>query len=575
MSNPSAPAAHRNVASIRSPGSNNTGAPASPHTPLRNISSAFGSPSALRAEEETVIFELGTRYLRAGFAGDAVPKAVINFGPEEQRRAGDYRRWGTNYDKSAAKGLQSKSWGEAWELWKLDLRDLDMGLVGDKLDRAVRDAFTKFLLIDSRPRRLSLAIPSTLPLPLLSTILDTLFNNFQPPTISLLSAPVLTTVAAGLRSALVVDIGWAETVVTAVYEYREVQCRRAVRGTKLLGEATYKVLAEAADLAEAMSKDKPADDKSEDDNKAHPSFEECEEIMARVLWCKAAKKDEPRRFDRGLTPVTEEDELRSSMRMMSISGQSDDDSTISIPLTSTEPPTTLKLQFADLAEPCDTALFATDTTETELDDEELPLHLLVYRSLLQLPVDVRSICMSRIVFVGGGSNILGLKGRVLDELAQLIDERSWDPVRGKAAEQYRNNPKLQRTKLRQNGPIEVLQQKDSNGILIIPAHIQKQEDDPIDEQLKREARKGLPDVESGNLRAVNSLGAWSGASLLSQMKVPAISIIDREQWLQHGAAGASKSTEIDLTNRRQSMGPGAAFKSGAGDRSSWTLGLWG
>lgn len=143
MSNPSAPAAHRNVASIRSPPSNNPAAPTSPHTPLRNISSAFGSPSALRAEEETVIIELGSRYLRAGFAGDALPKAVINFGPEEQRRAGDYRRWGVDYDKSAGKNLQGKSWGEAWELWTLDVRGLDLGLVGDKLDRAVRDAFTK------------------------------------------------------------------------------------------------------------------------------------------------------------------------------------------------------------------------------------------------------------------------------------------------------------------------------------------------------------------------------------------------------------------------------------------------
>lgn len=537
-----------------------------------------------------MVLELGSRYLRAGFAGDAVPKAVINFGPEEQRRAGDYRRWRTDYDNSAGKCLQGQSWGEAWELWKMDLRGLDLGLVGDKLDRAVRDAFTRlvneclvmelrlivvlcrFLLIDSRPRRLILAIPSTLPLPLLSTILDTLFNSFQPPNISLLSAPILTTVAAGLRSALVVDIGWAETVVTAVYEYREVQCRRSVRGTKMLGEAMYEKLVQAID---PTLKGKLAEKRSERENKRLPSFQECEEVVARISWSKPAKKTEQGRSDRGLTPVREEDEFRSSMRMMNMSEQSGQDSTVSIQLASTEPPRTLKLPLSEIAEPCETALFAAGTIETDLDDEELPLHLLVYRSLLLLPVDVRSICMSRIVFVGGGSSILGLKARILDEVATLIDERTWDPVRGKAVEQYRNNPKLQRTKARQDGPTEVLQQKDANGVEIIPAAIQEQESDPIEEQLKREASKGVPPVESGNLRGVNSLGAWSGASLLTQLKIPAISIIDREQWLQHGAAGATKSTEIDLTSRRQSMGPGASFKSGAGDRSSWTLGLWG
>jgi hypothetical protein len=142
MSAPSGPA-HRSVANIRSPTSANPGAPASPHTPLRNISSTFGSPSALRAEEDVVILELGSRYLRAGFAGDAVPKAVIDFGPEEQRRAGDYRRWEMGYEKSLNGKREEKSWGEAHELWRPDLRGLDLGLVGDKIDRAIRDAFSK------------------------------------------------------------------------------------------------------------------------------------------------------------------------------------------------------------------------------------------------------------------------------------------------------------------------------------------------------------------------------------------------------------------------------------------------
>ncbi len=139
MSAPSGPA-HRSVANIRSPTSANPGAPASPHTPLRNISSAFGSPSSLRAEEDTVILELGSRYLRAGFAGDAIPKAIIDFGPEEQRRAGDYSRWELGYKRERR---EEKLWGETHELWRPDLRGLDLGLVGDKIDRAVRDAFTK------------------------------------------------------------------------------------------------------------------------------------------------------------------------------------------------------------------------------------------------------------------------------------------------------------------------------------------------------------------------------------------------------------------------------------------------
>jgi len=407
-----------------------------------------------------------------------------------------------------------------------------------------------------------------LPLPLLSVVLDTLFTNFQPPAISLMSAPVLTTVAAGLRSALVVDIGWAETVVTGVYEYREVQSTRSVRATKMFGEATFKLLADAVDprWSQTVIREKKADGNI----RSLPSFDECEEIAVRMAWCKPGELVETRKLSRGLTPVKEEDELRSSMRTMNISG--DADSMVSIPLSSIDPPRSLQLPFSKLAEPCESALFAAGLSAEDLDDEELPLHLLVYRSLLQLPVDIRSICMSRIVFVGGGSHILGLRKRILDELASLIDQHKWNPVKGKAVDQYWNNPKLQRTKPKQRGPTEILEEQ---GVMETPAPsagLLKQEHDPIEEQLKKEATKGKPPVESGHLRAIDSLGAWSGASLLSQLKVPAVSMIEREQWLQHGAAGASKAGDINIVAHRQSMGPGV-FK--IGDRSSWTLGLWG
>ncbi|KAI6711143.1 hypothetical protein PZA11_000986 [Diplocarpon coronariae] len=554
---------HRSVASIRSP--TQPGA-IGPHTPLRTISSTnYGSPSALRAEEECVVLELGSRYLRAGFAGDALPKAVIDFGPEDQRRAGDLRKWRIDQAPPEGSHAQRKGWGESYELWKPDVRGLDLGLVGDKLDRAVREAFTKFLLIDSRPRRMLLAVPSALPLPLLSTILDALFTNFQPPTISLMSPPVLTAVAAGLRSALVVDIGWAETVVTGVYEYREVQCTRSVRGMKTLGEATFKMLAEAVDLVGTA--DKPKDEEL-------PSFDECEEVSARMSWCKPSKKTEQRPIRRGLTPVKEEDELRPSMRDVRISEKIDEDTTVFVPLTSTKPRRTLKLTFSDLAEPCENALFATGTPENELDDEELPLHFLIYKSLLQLPVDVRAICMSRLIFAGGGSHILGLKGRVLDEVDSLIDQRGWDPVSGKAVEQLRSNTKLQRTRPRQDGAAEVLYHDAENPDLPgIRADMQEQELDLIEDQLKREATRGMSATTSGCLRAVDSLGAWSGGSLISQLKIPAVSLIEREQWLQQGISGALRSGEVNISHR-QSMGPGA-LRTGTGDRSSWTLGLWG
>lgn len=161
MSNPNGPVPHRAVSGLRSPTSALPGAPAAPSTPTRNISSAFGSPSALRAEEDVVILEIGSRYLRAGLAGDSVPKAVVEFGPDEQKRAGDYRRWEIDYKKSWRERAQGKTWGEPYELWRPDLRGLDLGLVGDKIDRAVREVFTKLVGVQSLCAGYKLNYPGT------------------------------------------------------------------------------------------------------------------------------------------------------------------------------------------------------------------------------------------------------------------------------------------------------------------------------------------------------------------------------------------------------------------------------
>jgi len=305
-----------------------------------------------------------------------------------------------------------------------------------------------------------------------------------------------------------------------------------------------------------------------------PSFEECEDIIARMAWCKPAKV-KPKESSRVLESVKEEDELRSSIRSMTLHGSTDMDPIVSIPLNSTNSPRTLRIPFSKLAEPCEIAIFASPRLAQDFDDEELPLHLLIYRSLLQLPVDVRTMCMPRIVFVGGGSKLLGLKERVLDEVSSLVEQFGWDPVRGKAVDQFRNNPRF-RSRQTKDGPTEVQEASNDPSAPRIIAALAQQERDPIEEQIKREASKGAKPVEIGYLRAVDSLGAWSGGSLLQQLKVPAVSIVDREQWLAHGAAGASREVEVNVnvTAKRQSMGA-AAFKAGAVERQSWTLGLWG
>ncbi|KAI1762782.1 actin-like ATPase domain-containing protein [Hypoxylon sp. FL1150] len=573
---------HRAVSSIRA--GDRSSLPSTPHTPPRAIvPSAFGSPSTLRADEDVVILELGSRRMRLGFAGDATPKRTVSFGPEQQRRAGDFRAWDATYQADWRRRASGKPWGTDNELWQLDMRGQDLALVGDKLERELRDAFTKYLLIDSRSRKFTLVLPPTLPIPLISSVLDTIFNCFQPPSISILSSPVMTVMAAGTRSGLVIDIGWHETTVTAVYEFREVHSWRTVRAGKLLVEETYEFLSNAIRGRPGTARTERTEDKLED---SAVSFEECEEFAIRMLWCKRATNEPALDRTEGLPTLHEQDETETVPPV-------EDRSPMAVNLNSCNPPKTVEIPFAELAEPCEAVFLEPYLSPRCFDDHELPLHLLVYQALLQLPLDVRAICMSRILFTGGCSNIIGLKGRILDEVSLLAKERGWDSVRGKAVDQYKKNPKLRRNGSRQSNdepvpvpapvpvqvPIPALVEKSTaEGAETAPppnpAHAAP-ESDHVEEMIKRD-RDQKPVVQ-GKLRVLDTLGAWCGASMATQLKIPALATVDREIWLQQGVSGASRPSEVDVrTQQRQSVGAGGLIRGQVSQsNNNWTLGVWG
>lgn len=409
-----------------------------------------------------------------------------------------------------------------------------------------------------------------MPLPLLSALLDTLFNRFQPPTISLLSSHITTTLAAGVRSALVVDLGWSETVVTSVYEYREVYSSRSIRGGRMLVQKMHTLLKRC--IADAESK--TYTDSS--NNEYVVGFEECDDLTTRLCWCKPVKgsQNSPPSQE-GLPTVQEQDETEAAGS--STQGKSEK---IEVPLASSRPPTTIYPTFDQLSEPCENTFFDLQYQQSSFDDEELPVHLLIHHSLLQLPLDVRAVCMSRIIFTGGCANVLGLRGRIFDEVARLVQDRGWSGVLGKAVDQLGTNPKLKRRASRQaaDGLSRTTPQASSvsgeeDGVWHDAANA-TQESDPIEQQLRKAGAGSVPVVQ-GNLRCVESLGPWSGGSLATQLKVPAIATIDRDMWLQQGAAGATRPSEVDVkTQQRQSLGAGGLIR-GAAAGSNWTLGVWG
>ena len=558
--------------------------PSSPHTPQqRTISSTFSSPSiSYRAEEEAIIFELGTRHLSVGFTGESYPRCKLGFGPEESSRVGDYRRCLPGHDERPRSKQPVESWGNDYELWQMDLRGSDLGIIEDKIERAVREAFTKYLLLDfSKSRRLLVILPSVLPHQLLSTVLNTLFNNFRPPNITLLSPPILSTVAAGCRSGLIVDIGWRETIITSVYDYREVHQVRTTRAMRMLTLEIAKLLEK---YDKGMKKEGSMDnrkgprvvqifEKEESPASLSVDLDQAEEITTRMAWCKSrtnasnTSTPENNSDKSGLDPLNEEQPNESTSATYNT-----EDPLISLPSPSS-PHHSISIPFSQLAQPVETTLLATSHRRHDLDEHEQPLHTLLYKALLSLPPDVRSVCISRIIFTGGGSSIPGLKGRLLSELSAMVQERGWDVVEGKAADERRRRLREisnnRRREAASTAGDEVLEDPSSAAKI---ASSMPQEANFIDENLQREREKEAKPAVSGVIRSVETLGAWAGGSLLANLRIRGVVEIDRDSFLQHGLAGARKEVETNIVQQK-GFGTGMG-RGGMADRSVWTLGAW-
>ena len=455
--------------------------PASPHTPLltRSLSNQLASPGAsYRTDDDTLLYELDSRSFRAGFAGDSAPRCIIPFGPDQLRRLNDFTATSTSL-------RAENDWAKDWELWDLDIRNMNLGLIEDKIERAIRTAHTNYLMLDQRPRKVFLVLPSALPYPLVSLTLNVIFNAFQPATVQLWTPPILCAVSAGLRSALVIDIGWHETTVTALYEYRDVCRKTSARAGKLL----------TRNMAGTLSKHTPSSDPV--------SFDVAEDIAMRMAWC------------------------RNSCDQRSADS-------IALPLG----PSSSEVPFDCLAEPVEEAFFSAPVPLEQIDDHDLPLHLLAYKCLLSLPLDVRAICVSRILITGDVSDTPGLKPRLLREIDTVVNTRGWDPVMNYGSVTEKRQKLQQQTialPTRTKPPDSSSPDKQlvSQSVEQISARNAPQERDEVAEKLQREVLKRGVTVQ-GDVRGVETLGAWAGASLVASLKVDAAFEVKRDDFFKNG-----------------------------------------
>lgn len=418
------------------------------------------------------------------------------------RRVGDYRAYEPGHSSRQRKG-DAEHWGGECEFYRADIRSLHLGLVEDKLERAVRNIHTDFLQLDQKPRKAVLALPSLLPTPLLEIILKVLFNHFtQPPAVTILTTPMLACIGAGQRNALVVDVGWEETVITAIGEYKEVYQRRSVRAGKMLTQEMARLLVEEAK-------------KSGEANELVVGFETADNLTERVAWCRPSA---PTEIDTALNDAFD----------ITISGSS-----------------SLSVPFKRLSDPAETVFFT--PTPADQDHNDLSLPTLAHRVLLALGLDLRASVISRIVITGGVSQLPGLKQRLLQEISQLASTRGWDPVHSYGSASAHRERILQERNANAATRIEPAE----NDVPLSPMkkpiqdtipHSERIHDDIKDPaSMKAEGRaadgktlKTKTKVVTSVVRGVETVGAWSGASLAASLRVKGVHEVEREEFLKHG-----------------------------------------
>ncbi|KZZ95603.1 Actin-like protein [Ascosphaera apis ARSEF 7405] len=589
-------------------------------------SGGTGGSSSYRHEEDAVIIELGARYLRAGFEGESSPMCVLRFSPEDGRRVGDYRGWIQPRSGSLKKNKPIKDineWCKGYELWSADMRNFDIGLFEDRLERAIREVYNKYLLTDAGNSKIVLVLPSIISHQILSAVLSTIFNRWKHPSITLLPSATMAAVSAGLRTALIVDIGWEESVVTGVYEYREVKSRRSIRATKLLMHRFAIFLSRLEEGQAAVpSEDKiPEETTQTDENNTAITidFDTCEEVMNKLSWCrrKRARNYRARSISHRTSLSNEED--REPFRP--------DPFPVTIPLPSGATPV---IPFGDIADIVEETLFVDGVDPRDLDDEEMPLDYLVYTTLLDMSPDVRGMMMARIVFTGGGSEIVGVRQRTMDGVERLVERYGWSAVRGMVIDRMKaEGPKKRRDTTRRKSSVQQQQQppvpidqmlsdaaqsqspaveqegevKDtetspsSNAVTTppltaqpssafsptplsplqtpsIPAHAQTIPPNPIDTKLARQQAQSNPPPPPiiGTLRHLTTLGPWCGASLTTSLNVKGVVEIERERFLKEGVSGWSGIARRETAEHGGHHGHGHGHEDGKEKRKSGLAG---
>ncbi|TPX42618.1 hypothetical protein SeMB42_g05056 [Synchytrium endobioticum] len=315
-----------------------------------------------RRLEDKVVLDIGSLYIKCGYSGESRPRAIVpaHLSPYANTLDG------------------SRAIEDLLPLWNLEIGYEEVPYIEARIADLLHRIYERNLLVDPRSRKVVVCEGPLLSMPVKRAITTALFDVLRAPSITWLPSGWTALVSCGRQTGLVIDVGYNETTIQAVYDGRPLV--HTIRSIPKAGSALTKRLASLLTQDSEIVVD---DTLLQDMN-----------VFGLTIWedMKARTLKVP---------------FQSSV-LSTLEG-SIDSSTHFIPYTFES---TQVMMPEWICERAAEVLF-------EEDEDEVSLRSSVAECLLKCSSDIRSEVVRNVLVIGGTSSLSGFRQRLYNEVGIL------------------------------------------------------------------------------------------------------------------------------------------------------------
>ncbi|GAC99114.1 actin [Pseudozyma hubeiensis SY62] len=417
---------------------------------------------SLFGTEDRVILDIGSRYSKFGFSGEPRPRVIVP--------SVSFSQPSTSYLHLDTSSTQTDAHNVGEALWDLDfercaddqLRRGKRALVLAQLTQLLRNAFTQHLMVDPKQRKVLVVEHPMLPTSIKELIFLVLFNNLQVPSVAFVPSPLLSLLAVGRITGLVLESGYLESTLTPVYYGRPMTSHVASTtraGKRLNARLRHLLLRHGRFVAAQASLQDSSKSLRERTHTIDPSLltdDRLEQIKAKALFVSSYDPDlsgledlfsdlevESAESRQGLEALQAESAASTRQRYSSISTATpftfavtpdsvDPNGTASVIQSISAPPSSTSSTLSGasrgaqasgvIAIPGWVRERAAELLFESGNDDDPGLIDTTVRAISKLPIDLRRVMCENVLVSGGTAMLPGFANRFRTQLAMAIEK---------------------------------------------------------------------------------------------------------------------------------------------------------